>query len=249
MTILSAGLVIGVGFCSGFLNVLAGGGSLLSIPLLVFMGLDVSVANATNRVGVLFQNVVAAHQFRKKSLVTVRDSAFFGLPAMAGALIGTFGAVNLDERYLSIAVAILITAMAVLLLVKPDMWEREREVPISKWVVAAFMFVIGIYGGFVQAGVGFFLLWAIVGAAGRDLLHANALKVVIVALFTALSLAIFLYHGLVDFYLGMLLAIGNFVGGAMGARFAILKGNQWLRWILSIVVTASAIQMLINVLR
>ena len=249
MTILSAGLVIGVGFCSGFLNVLAGGGSLLSIPLLVFMGLDVSVANATNRVGVLFQNVVAAHQFRKKSLVTVRDSAFFGLPAMAGALVGTFGAVNLDERYLSIAVAILITAMAVLLLVKPDMWEREREVPISKWVVAAFMFVIGIYGGFVQAGVGFFLLWAIVGGAGKDLLHANALKVVIVALFTALSLAIFLYHGLVDFYLGMLLAIGNFVGGAMGARFAILKGNRWLRWILSIVVTASAIQMLINVLR
>ncbi len=249
MTILSAGLVIGVGFCSGFLNVLAGGGSLLSIPLLVFMGLDVSVANATNRVGVLFQNVVAAHQFYKKSLVTVEDSAFFGLPAMAGALVGTFGAVNLDERYLSVAVAILITAMAVLLLVKPDMWEREREVPISKWVVAAFMFVIGIYGGFVQAGVGFFLLWAIVGGAGKDLLHANALKVVIVALFTALSLAIFLYHGLVDFYLGMLLAIGNFVGGAMGARFAILKGNRWLRWILSIVVTASAIQMLINVLR
>jgi len=93
------------------------------------------------------------------------------------------------------------------------------------------------------------LLWAIVGAAGKDLLHANALKVVIVALFTTLSLAIFLYHGLVDFYLGMLLAIGNFVGGAMGARFAILKGNRWLRWILSIVVTASAVQMLINVLR
>jgi uncharacterized membrane protein YfcA len=249
MTILSAGLVIGVGFCSGFLNVLAGGGSLLSIPLLVFMGLDVSVANATNRVGVLFQNVVAAHQFHKKSLVTVEDSAFFGLPAMAGALVGTFGAVNLDERYLSVAVAILITAMAVLLLVKPDMWEREREVPVSKWIIAVFMFIIGIYGGFVQAGVGFFLLWAIVGAAGKDLLHANALKVVIVALFTTLSLAIFLYHGLVDFYLGTLLAIGNFVGGAMGARFAILKGNRWLRWILSIVVTVSAVQMLVNVLR
>ncbi|SDX75342.1 hypothetical protein SAMN03080603_00513 [Acetomicrobium thermoterrenum DSM 13490] len=246
MSILSVALVIAVGFCSGFLNVLAGGGSLLTIPLLVFMGLDVSVANATNRVGVLFQNVFAAQHFHKKSLFRLKDCLFFGLPSLLGAALGTFGAVSLDERYLRIAVAVLICCMAVLLVLKPDMWEREREISLPRWVLILAMFLIGIYGGFIQAGVGFLLLWALVGLGGKDLLHANALKVVVIAMFTTLSLAIFLLNGMVNFPLGVVLAIGNFMGGIAGAHFAILKGNRWLRLILSVVVTVSAIRMLLS---
>lgn len=237
-----------IGVMAGFLNVTAGGGSLLVLPVLSLGGMDMAIANGTNRVAILFQNIVAMKKFSKEGILSFKEAVFFAVPATIGSLMGTFLAVSLDEKILKSVIAVLILSMAILLIVKPGMWETQHEQKFPKWTIAVAFFFIGIYGGFIQAGVGFFLLWGLVGLAGNDLLRSNALKVCIVACYTLISLAIFISKGMVDVQVGFILALGNMVGGYLGARFSIAKGNSWLRLILAVVVIASALKMLAGVL-
>jgi len=248
MDLLHICIIMLTGVAAGFLNVTAGGGSLLVLPLLVFTGLEVSVANATNRVAILLQNCVAISRFRKEGILSFREALIFVVPASLGSFLGTFLAINLDEKILKTVIALLILGMAFMLIFKPKMWEEQRQKHIPRWLVILGFFFIGIYGGFIQAGVGFFLLWGLVGLAGKDLLHSNALKVTIVAAYTLISLTMFIARGMVNFPIGLVLAAGSMTGGYLGARFSIAKGNTWLRWILAIVVIVSAIRMLISVL-
>ena len=244
MSLLFFALVFGVGIAAGFLNVIAGGGSLLVLPTLVFLGLGIDVANATNRVAILLQNIVAVREFHRKGVLLFRDVLPFIIPAIAGAIAGSFLAISLDKRILEIVVAMAISVMAVFLVLKPRMWEEKREATVPKWVIWLVFFLIGIYGGFIQAGVGFFFIWGLVGIGGLDLLTTNAVKVTIIALYTVFSLTIFLLHGCVDLKVGLVLAAGNIVGALMGTHFAISKGNRALRLVLAVVVIVSAVKML-----
>ncbi|KUK58714.1 MAG: Uncharacterized protein XD80_0643 [Synergistales bacterium 53_16] len=239
---------VAIGVCAGFLNTIAGGGTLLALPFLIFLGLDASVANATNRVAILLQNMVATARFKKRKVLSFREALTLAIPATAGAVCGTLLAVQLDERYLKILIAVIITVMAFLLVTKPTMWESQKENKWPRWLTMVIFFFIGAYGGFIQAGVGFILLWALVGVVGKDLVRANALKVSIVMSYTAISLALFMSYGMVDFGVGFALAAGNMTGAYLGAWFAVEKGNRWIRYILAAVVSASAIRMIIQAL-
>ncbi|MGC9372511.1 MAG: sulfite exporter TauE/SafE family protein [Thermovirgaceae bacterium] len=237
-----------IGTCAGFLNTIAGGGSLLALPFLVFLGLDASVANATNRVAILLQNIVATGRFRKRKVLSFREAATLAAPATMGAVCGTLLAVQLDEKFLKVLIALLITAMAVLLVTKPDMWESQGENKWPRWLTMVIFFFIGVYGGFIQAGVGFMLIWALVGVVGKDLVRANALKVAIVMAYTAVSLALFMSYGMVNFGIGFALAAGNMAGAWIGTWFAVEKGNRWIRYILAGVVAVSAFRMILQAL-
>jgi uncharacterized membrane protein YfcA len=240
-------VVIAVAGCvAGFMNVTAGGGSLLILPLLVFAGMDISVANGTNRIAILCQNIVAMGKFKKEGILSVKKVVPLAVPAAIGSIAGSFLAVSLDEKVLRAVIAVLILIMAFLLVVKPKMWERQQDKKVSGIVLSAVFFFLGAYGGFIQAGVGFFMLWGLVGLVGMDLLHANAVKVSIIAFYTVLSLCIFIFQGIVDFRIGTVLALGNMAGGYLGAKFSIAKGNSWLRWILAVIVIASALKMLLS---
>jgi len=237
-------LIFVSGILSGFLNTVAGGGSLLVLPLLVFSGLDMGVANATNRVAILLQSLVAARGFYREGALDLRRSSAAVLPAVIGALAGTHVAIRLDEQILRASIALLILVMAVLLVFRPSMWEKPRRIQMPFPVHAVLFFLIGVYGGFVQAGVGFFLIWALVGLGGRDLVQANAEKVFLVGCFTAVSLALFASQGLVRLGTGLVLASGSMIGAQLGARFAVEKGNRVIRLILAAMVMASAVKML-----
>lgn len=232
------------GILSGFLNTVAGGGSLLVLPLLVFSGLDMGVANATNRVAIFLQSVTASRSFIRGGALEIREMLPSALVAALGSLAGTFVAIRLDERELRGVVSLLILAMALLLIFKPDMWEERRKVRLPRWVMFTVFFLIGVYGGFVQAGVGFFLIWALAGLGGRDLVQANAAKVFIVGCFTAASLVLFASSGMVRLGTGLILACGSVIGAHLGARFTLARGNRVIRWILAITVMASAGKML-----
>jgi len=136
--------------------------------------------------------------------------------------------------------------MAMLLVFKPKMWEEVKEQHWPKWAVYAVFFAIGIYGGFIQAGVGFFLSWALVVAAGTDLVHGNAVKTIIIGSYTAVSLVIFFVNGLVDIPIGLVLAVGSMAGAVIGAKFTVMKGNKWVRYILAAVVVVSAVKMVMD---
>lgn len=236
------------GSVAGFLNVIGGGGSLLTLPLLVFLGLDMGMANATNRVAIFLQNLVATWRFYREGVLSLKRLALFVVPACIGSFAGALWAVQLDARVLQLVIAVLISLMALLLLFRPSMWEAQDERHLPFLAVAGLFLAIGIYGGFVQAGVGFFFIWALVGVMGMDLLHANAVKVAVVFAYTGVSLVLFSSRGLVDFRVGLILAAGNMVGAFAATKFSVSRGNRWIRWILSVTVVISAIRLFVKAL-
>ena len=180
-------------------------------------------------------------------MLSLRESLSLGIPASIGSVAGTLLAVNLDERLLKVTIALLISFMAFLLISRPRMWETRRSSEWSAWAKGALFMVIGAYGGFLQAGGGFFLIWALVATAGKDLLRANALKASIALCFTVVSFVIFFSSGLIMEY-GLALAIGSMAGAWAGTKFSVVKGNKWIRCVLLVMVVISALRMILQVL-
>jgi uncharacterized membrane protein YfcA len=239
--------IIGAGFVAGFINTLAGSGSLVTLPLLIFLGLPANVANGTNRVAILLQNVVGVSSFHRQKVLDWRGGLLLGLPAIGGAIIGAQIAVNLDEEMMRRTIGALMVVMLVVILIRPNRW-LEGHPALQKqrpgWTQGLIFFAIGLYGGFIQAGVGIFLLAGLVLSAGYDLVRANAVKVLIVLCFTAFALAVFVFNGQVVWSVGLILAVGNMLGAWVGARLAVKRGAVFVRWLLIAVVTVSAAKLL-----
>lgn len=239
--------IIAAGFVAGFINILAGSGSLVTLPVLIWMGLPATVANGTNRVGILLQNVVGVGTFRQSQTLDVRGAVWLSLPAIAGSIVGAQIAVNLDEATMERTIGGLMVVMLIVLLVRPQRWlhgEHERLQGRPNWWQILILFAIGVYGGFIQAGVGIFLLAALVLGIGYDLVRANAVKLLIILIFTASALLVFVRNDQVLWGIGLLLSLGNMLGAWVGARTAIQRGSPWVRRVLLLVVTVSALDLL-----
>jgi len=231
------------GLLAGFINTLAGGGSLLTLPALIFAGLPSPIANATNRVGVLLQNVVASVQFYRKKQLDIREALWLGLPALLGAILGTFLAVDIDRVLFDRILGAVLILILITLFLKPSMWIEQKKRNLPLWLQVPIFFVIGIYGGFIQAGVGFLLILALAGAIGHELVKSNALKVAIVLLFTGVSLLIFALSGKVVWIYGFILSLGNMTGAYFGVRFAVKGGAKQVRWVVVGAVLISSLKL------
>ena len=239
--------VIAAGFAAGFINTLAGSGSLITLPLLIFIGLPANIANGTNRIAILLQNVVAVGSFGQQKALDFRRGIILAAPAVVGAIIGAQIAVNLNEQTMRLTIGGLMVVMLAVILIRPSRWLKGRpEVMNSKpdWFQLAIFFAIGIYGGFIQAGVGIFLLAGLVMGAGYDLVKANAVKLLIVLCFTVFALIIFVINDQVNWAVGLILAVGNMTGAWVASRMAVKRGAGFVRWILITVVVVSAVKLL-----
>ncbi len=240
-------LLIVAGFAAGFINTLAGGGSLLTLPLLIFLGLPANIANGTNRIGVLLQSLVATKQFKQKKIFEWKDGIWLTIIATIGSFIGAAFAINLNDEVMNKIIGGLLVFMFFLLLYKPEMWlkSQQGEVNAKPGILKLLVFLgIGFYGGFIQVGVGYFLLAGLVFGAGFDLLKANALKALIVAVFTLVALAVFIYNNQVNYLLGFILGTGNMTGAWVASHVAIKKGNKFIRWFMLVTVLVFAIKLL-----
>ena len=233
--------LVAVGFAAAIINVLAAGGSFLTLPLLIFLGLPPTIANGTNRLGVLAQNISAVVGFHRHDVLPVRWALSVSGPAVAGAILGVWGALHVSDfafrRILSLVM--LVMTLATLWSRRGGSVSADPRDPWSPSIVAGF-FVTGLYGGFLQAGVGFLAL-AMTTLAGLDLVRGNAVKVFAVMLLTLLSLAVFAGSGLVHWPAGIALALGNLLGGIVGVRIAVLKGQKWLEHLVSATVVLFAV--------
>jgi hypothetical protein len=229
------------GLVAGTLNVLAGGGSFLTLPLLIFFGLPSALANGTNRVGVLAQNIGGIWGFHRHGVLDWRWATVASAAAVVGAALGVWAALAVPDfafrRILSIAM-VLITLWS-MVAPRPGATAGVLKSPTHPLVVGGF-FLVGLYGGFIQAGVGFLVL-AITTAAGMDLVRGNAVKVLSVLLFTLLSLAVFAGAGQVDWPRGLALGTGNLLGGFVGVRLAVLRGHAWLQQVVTVTVVLFAV--------
>jgi len=240
-------LAIVAGAAAGFINTLAGSGSLITLPMLIFLGLPANVANGTNRVGVLLQTVVATAGFQRRGVVDWPAGLILAIPATLGSIVGARIAVDIDEATFRIVIGVVMLIMLGVIILRPQRWlEGSPDVLLRRpgFLQVVIFFLIGVYGGFIQAGVGIFLLAGLVLGAGYDLVRANAIKSLIVLVFTVAALGVFLVNDQVNWGLGLLVAIGQMAGGWIGANFAVDKGAVWVRRILIVVVAVAAVRLL-----
>jgi uncharacterized membrane protein YfcA len=235
-----------VGALTGALNVLAGGGSLLTLPLLIFFGLPATVANGTNRIGILFQSVTAIGGFRRQKMLPVGLALLCTVPAVAGSYLGARLAVDLDDALFQRILAFIMLGVLAFMLLDPTKKHRVEQVhftPLRTAVLLTSFFFIGVYGGFVQAGVGFLIISGLL-AHGLDLVRINAVKVFVTLVFTGVALVVFVGHGQVNWPLGLALAAGNAAGGWIGTHLAIKKGHDWIKKVVSLIVFLFALKLL-----
>lgn len=236
-----AGLFL-VGFVAAVINVIAGGGSFLTLPLLIFLGLPASVANGTNRVGVLAQNVSSVLAFHRHDVLPVSWALAVSVPAVIGAAIGVWAALHVPDVAFRRILSLVMLAMTLATVLTGRLRRPPGDTPRSArhWTMSGGFFLTGIYGGFIQAGVGFLAL-ALTTLAGLDLVRGNAVKVFVVGLLTALSLAAFAGTGHVDWPAGLALALGNALGGLAGVKVAVLKGQKWLEYAVTVTIIVFAV--------
>ena len=232
------------GLVAGVINTLAGGGSLLTVPLLVFMGLPATTANGTNRIGVLFQNIVSTMRFRKEGLDGIRGAIPILLPVLIGAALGATIASRMSAEIFRQVFGIAMIALLYPMLrhARPSSDADSLE-PRSKFWNAAIFFGIGLYGGAIQAGVGLFMIAAL-ARSGLDLVRANAIKVVVIGALTLVAVPIFIAHGQVDWPFALALVVGFGLGGELGARAAVKGGERLIKPVLVLSVLAMAGRML-----
>jgi hypothetical protein len=242
-------LAILAGIVAGIINTLAGSGSLLTIPMLIYLGLPSNVANTTNRVGVLVQNVVGLATFWRSGKLDLSGSLWLVAPAIPGAFLGAFLAAQLGKQQMDMILAIIMVVMLFVILFDAERWLREHsEVRPGRpsWWTLLLFFGVGLYGAFIQVSVGVIILAVMVLGTGYSLVHANAIKLMIILVVTAIALVIFANSGLIHWGLGILMAVGQSIGAWLAARFATRakNANVWVRRLLITVVVVSIVDLL-----
>lgn len=240
---IEAVLLVGVGLLAGVVNTLAGGGSLVTVPLLVMLGLPGNLANGTNRVGIFFQCLAAARGFHARGALDLRAVLPVFVPVACGSLLGALCISQVADATFERLFGVLMLLLLVPLLggvgPRPDAPARAGR----RWVSALLYLGIGLYAGAFQAGVGVPLLFALL-YNGHDLVRANALKVSVVALATGAALPVFVAQGQVAWGPALLLTVGFFAGGALGVPIAMRGGERVIRPLLGVAVLALAARML-----
>lgn len=225
-------LLFAVGTASGFINVNAGGGSTLTLPTLIFLGLDGALANGTNRVAIFVQNLFAVYSFKKEKYSDFKLSFKIAWLTLPGAVIGSIFAVNLSsEAFEKILAAVMIGIVVSMIIPKKKNKITDRNH--VNWKVYLAMFGIGFYGGFIQVGIGFILMAVLQYLMKLNLVLVNMHKVFIVLIYTIPALSIFVISGNVNWGLGLSLAAGNAFGAWWAAKFAVKKGEKLIKFVLA----------------
>lgn len=239
-------LIILVGFVAGYVNTLAGSGSLITLPLLIFLGLPANVANGTNRIAIILQNVVGVGSFYQQKQLDFKKDSIIAIPAALGAILGASIAVDINPELMEKVIGMIILLMMLVLLLRPkrflkgEQYQRDR----APWYAYVVFFFIGIYGGFIQAGVGIFILMGLSLSAGYNLVRANAVKLLIALIYTPFALYVFFINDQVNLLAGLILAAGNMGGAFLASRMAVKHGAKFVRYVLLFIMIVSAVKLL-----
>lgn len=250
LSVLSVSLLVSMGFLAGIINTMAGGGSNLTIPALMVMGLPADIANATNRVSVFFQSITAARGFNKHGKLDIPDLKKIVGVTLVGGLAGSLVASYMPPEFLKPTLLTAMVLMAGLILFKPAVVAPpEGTIPLKISESSSsipMLLLAGFYGGFVQAGVGFILIAAVAGSLRYDLVRSNALKIVCTLGFTAIALIVFIWNDQILWLPGILLAVGSIVGAHLAVKITINLSQRALKWflfIMTLVASAAALML------
>lgn len=242
-------LIVG-GIAAGVINTLAGNGSAITLSLLIFTGLPADVANATNRIGAAVQTVTAVGSLRrtKRTRFLLKDGLWFFLPSVLGSVIGAFIAVEVDPDALRSIIGLVMLGLLITMVTNPKKWARSTNVAkthktVLNWIL---IFLIALYGGFLQMGIGIMLLSVLVLVAQYSLRDANIVKLMLALTFVIPAFVVFIYSGHIVWIPGLLLALGQGIGAFIGARYILFmpKANLIIRWLLIGILSISSVVLL-----
>ncbi len=239
-------LLFCVGVVAGFINVGAGGGSILTLPALIFMGLTGALANGTNRLGVLVQSFFAISSFRQQNVYEFRKSLFLSLFTLPGAIVGAFLSMKLDDIWFQRILAIVMIGVVISMMFTRSNGPHQNNGTVHKrtWLVYPALLGVGFYGGFIQVGVGLLFMAALYHLSDMSLLHVNMHKVFVILVYTLPVLAVFLWTGNVEWGYGIVMAAGTALGAWWGARAAVKGGEKVIRYILAVAVLLMSLKLL-----
>ncbi|MDR1552780.1 MAG: sulfite exporter TauE/SafE family protein [Prevotellaceae bacterium] len=228
-----------VGFVVGFVNTVAGSATAITYMLFMAMGMPVGVANATSRVGVLLQFTTSSLMFRKKGLLNFRKAFKIGIPVMFGSVFGAEFAALVDQHIFEIILAIFLAVMIFFMFYDAKTFingqpnKKTERFTLIKWIA---FFIIGFYGGFTHVGVGILLIFASVMLTGLNIVEANAVKQFAVMLYTPVALAVFAFHGQINWEVGLIYSTGNVLGAIAGTKTTIRFGGNFIRWCVMLII-------------
>lgn len=240
-------VLIIIGVFAGALNTIAGGGSLITLPFLIFLGLPPSIANGTNRIAILFQTASAVTGFKSKGVTTFPFSLYIGASAFIGSIIGAQIAVDIKGETFNKILSIVMLVVVILIVFKKQSTSLENIIERTTgkhlWISIIAFFFVGIYGGFINAGIGFIMLLILPMINKISLVKANATKVTVAFIYTTVAVAIFIFNDKINWKYGLILAIGNSTGAWLASRYSVKKGDGFIRVALLVIVSAMAVKL------
>jgi uncharacterized membrane protein YfcA len=243
-------LLLGAGASAGVPHSRAGGGPLLTVPMLIFVGLPATTANATNRIALFIGGIGATHSFAKRGLIPSEWLKMGLPPSIVGVVLGVWGATRVGDVAFERVLAVILLLAACLVVWRPLPLEGGEALPAlrgtakRRWLVLAF-FGLGAYSGFVQAGVGF-LFTAMLASQGLDLVRANGVKAALILAYAGVAIALFWFTGLLDWVAGLTLSVGQFFGSKAGVRLQVLRGQKWVRMVYLLAIVGFALQLVLR---
>lgn len=246
MTWTDALLLLAAGLFTGVINTLAGGGSLITLPLFIFLGLPPAEANASNRIGVFLQSLVAVGGFKSKGVSVFPFALYVSITAVIGSVIGAIYAVDIKGEVFNKILAVVMLVVMALTVLKPYISKAATEeifTPKSKLTTIFIFFFVGLYGGFIQAGVGFVIIATLTGVHGFNMAKTNSIKSFVIVCYTLVALVIFYFEDKIRWDYGLTLAAGNAAGGWIASRWSVGKDDKWIRMILIATVVGMSIKL------
>jgi hypothetical protein len=245
---LGVALLLAAGSVAGFLNTVAGGGSMLTVPALMWLGLPADIANGTSRVSVLAQGVAATWGFRRSGSLDSALLAKLSAPIVLGAVVGAYAATLIPNAIFKPLLLATFILMAFATLLKPSTFApppgEDVVLPSARKGTWLALLLAGFYGGFLQAGVGFVLLAVFASMLRIDLVRGNALKVATVLAYSGLVVLVFASRARIEWISGLVLSFGNVIGAALGVRFAVRRGQDAIKKVVVLMIVASCVSLL-----
>ena len=238
-------LLVVVGIGSGFLNIMAGGGSTFTLPLLIFLGMDTALANGTNRVAILIQNFSGVASFHRQEYSEFGRSFSLSLWTLPGAILGAVLAIRISDALFETILGVVIIGIIITMFVSPTGGtQHEGHIPKRSRLIYPALLFTGFYGGFVQVGVGFVLMAALYHILKVNLVRVNMHKVFIVLIYTLPVIVVFVLADKVHWVSGLILGTGNAVGAWWSARVSVKKGDRVIRAVMAVAMALIALKLI-----
>jgi uncharacterized membrane protein YfcA len=237
-------ILFAVGATAAFINVNAGGGSTLTLPALIFLGLNPTMANGTNRLGILVQNVSAVYSFKQEKFYELKNSLILSALTLPGAIIGALLAVKLDDKVFQNILAIVMILIVISMLIPKKKTNQDNNDVKLDWKTIISLLSVGFYGGFIQVGVGFLLMATFQNLMKLNLIRVNMHKVFVVFIYTIPAFLIFIFTNNVDWFYGLILSAGTAFGAWWGVKLSIKKGEKLIKVVLIIAILIMSFKLL-----